>query len=79
MLAADETLNKEYLSMGGLQSFTDAATRLVLGEWFSGTVDYSLLTSLVPLTLEQITVMIHATILSVVIPELNVSPLLHVQ
>ena len=31
MLAADETLNKEYLSMGGLQSFTDAATRLVLG------------------------------------------------
>lgn len=32
LLAADETLNKEYLSMGGLQSFTDAATRLVLGE-----------------------------------------------
>jgi len=32
ILAADETLNKEYLNMGGLQSFTDAATRLVLGE-----------------------------------------------
>lgn len=32
MLAADDTLNKEYLSMGGLQSFTDAAMRLVLGD-----------------------------------------------
>lgn len=32
MLAADDTLNKEYLSMGGLQSFTDASMRLVLGE-----------------------------------------------
>lgn len=32
MLAADETTTKEYLSMGGLQSFCDAATRLVLGE-----------------------------------------------
>ena len=31
MLAADDTLNKEYLSMGGLQSFTDATMRLVLG------------------------------------------------
>jgi len=32
MLASDDTLNKEYLSMGGLQSFTDAAMKLSLGE-----------------------------------------------
>lgn len=32
ILASDETINKEYLSMSGLQSLCDAAMRLVLGE-----------------------------------------------
>ena len=31
MLASDDTIHKEYLSMGGLQSFTDAAMKLILG------------------------------------------------
>lgn len=32
ILAADDSLNKEYLSMGGLPSFCDAAMKLALGE-----------------------------------------------